>query len=1137
MTAASQPVAATATPTFADIARRFPEWAKKNVGAVVVSAVVSGVVGYVFNVWLMAVRYEGSQTPAGAPATSKGNFVAGGLFWAMLPMLACSIVGYRRAVGRERFWADVRGLPMMLVGLVRREGAHGRVHLLWGAGVALAASLVVSPAAGAVLGIGVLLSAPSVIGQMVSSLVSQVWHRIAQQAKPNAPGQATPPAMSAMVGLLGAAIALIAGFVLPGRTIRLVLAVACVAAALFLGQQARAASAAAVVLVVGGAWAVAEVVFASPAFADDGGFAECGSTIQAWLENCAGADVVRRLGAGGGIVAALTGPIGTFLGGLISGFIPPGGGPWWDSLTGDGQPPREGGETGETGAFDGAKATGEAVQEGGGEEDDPERYRQNEVKVEGEKPTPLDPDKGHTVDENGRAVGPDGEPLKDPRTGNSLPVDTDGNVKYGNEWMSSEEAARRAAIDAETLAARQQAQELVDKAKDIKARLDDPEIDLTTRRQLEAELRQAAIDINSSYGGKSILKGDKSGLGDALDGEIKKVYGEVDPLFVDKMNEMGITRGGEPFTGQDMWDVRNQSSKGLGMDRDFALNEKEIVRIREELAKAEPGSERAHVLQQELFDAKNKGTLAMDANKYADYLEGQKAGKTPEEIKRIDAELARVDKQIAAGATSIPISNATWNGLAQDAYGRAYGEVTGADAHKAMQGVTTVFNPEAYDDPNAIRNDVRNSPMDRARAEQTASVSPYKTFHNDEMARHGDLTPGEATMENARGYAKDMDTKLLPLLQSDPNVDPAKLGRLQAIQETMAAIGRGEILPGQADGALKVATGDPNITMDSAMRQVDANLEAGIKGHPGVTTAERLGDTFGKVTDLATFEALTQQALAEGRSLPEAMTLAGAQTAAGNAAMASGVVNPTLSMVAGSMLPGGMGNILPDQMAENTVKTGWDAASALGSDIKATYASGELSTAAIDKFAESVANRGNVDPFSGFGQAGQLAGDLYERTDGGSLSGDLQQIYETGAGAEVLNESMANFQQQVESGQHGVVLEGYNEIFGAAAELAADPSGTVGQFVDDVKNIWNEGVGDGYWEQAGAQAKDVIDKAPVIGMVAGGYEAIAEGIGEAGSVGGFVEEMGEGAVALGGEAIEGVANAGSAAVDYIKSFF
>jgi hypothetical protein len=324
-------------PTFAELARQFPAWVKKNIVATIVTAVISGAVAYVINIWLMAVRYEGSATPSGAPATSEGNFLAGGLFWAMLPMVVCSVVSYRRSVGRERFWQDVRGLPTTLVGLFRHDGAQGRVHLLWGSAIALAASVIVSPAAGAVLGVGLLLAAPSIVGQMVSSLVSQVWHQVSRRVSPTKVVP-VPPATSAAVGLLGASVALVASFMVPSQTMRFVLAAACAGGAFFIGQQAKAPGVAALLLVVAGAYVLADALFASPALADDGGFAECGSTIEAWLQNCAGADVVRRLAGAGGIISALAGPIGTFLGGFIGGFVPPGGGgTWWDG-GGTGQP-------------------------------------------------------------------------------------------------------------------------------------------------------------------------------------------------------------------------------------------------------------------------------------------------------------------------------------------------------------------------------------------------------------------------------------------------------------------------------------------------------------------------------------------------------------------------------------------------------------------------------------------------------------------------------------------------------------------------------------------------------------------------------------------------------------------------------
>jgi hypothetical protein len=313
--------------TLVEFARGFPEWLKKNVPTAIVSAAISGVIGYLINAWLMAVRYEGSATPAGAPVTSKDNLVSGGLFWALLPMVVMSMVSYRRRVGKERFWRDIRSLPNVLVSLFQSDGDSGRVHLLSGAAIALAASFVVSPAAGAVLGLGLLVAVPSLLGGMIAGLVSQVWYRIAGRVLP-AKQHAVPPVVSSTVGLLGAAGALVIGFLLPGRTFRLLLALVCAGLAIYISQRGKAAGAAALVLLVAGAYAVADVVFASPALADDGGFAECGSTLADWIQRCPGADEVRRLAGQGGIIAAIFGPLGAFIGDALAGTggLPPGGG-------------------------------------------------------------------------------------------------------------------------------------------------------------------------------------------------------------------------------------------------------------------------------------------------------------------------------------------------------------------------------------------------------------------------------------------------------------------------------------------------------------------------------------------------------------------------------------------------------------------------------------------------------------------------------------------------------------------------------------------------------------------------------------------------------------------------------------------
>lgn len=301
---------------------------------------------------------------------------------------------------------------------------------------------------------------------------------------------------------------------------------------------------------------------------------------------------------------------------------------------------------------------------------------------------------------------------------------------------------------------------------------------------------------------------------------------------------------------------------------------------------------------------------------------------------------------------------------------------------------------------------------------------------------------------------------------------------------------------------------------------------------------------FSRVMDAQNVQQLYNQHVAEGKSPEEAFALAVAQTGAGNLAGGTnpfgGITDPRLSAAAGALLPGGMANIIPDRAVENFVGTGYDALEAVSESLGASAASGELDTTALDNFAERVANRPNADPFAGYAQAAQLLGEETARTDGGNLISDLQQIYETGAGTEVLNESMSGFQQQVEQGQFGAPLQGLNDLASAASEVIVDPTTTVGQFVDDVRNIYNHGVGDGFWDEALNHTANVIKNTPVAGTIYDGYHQVFSGVAEQG-VTGFASEMAEGAYALGQEAYDAAANsladAANSTYNYIRSWF
>jgi len=320
--------------------------------------------------------------------------------------------------------------------------------------------------------------------------------------------------------------------------------------------------------------------------------------------------------------------------------------------------------------------------------------------------------------------------------------------------------------------------------------------------------------------------------------------------------------------------------------------------------------------------------------------------------------------------------------------------------------------------------------------------------------------------------------------------------------------------------------------------------EAGEAPRPAEGGGGLAGSAFNRYMDVQNVEQRYQEHIAAGMSPAEAFSLAVAQTGAGNIASdivpIPGVTNPLSGAALSSLLPGAMSNVMPDQAIQSWVGTGYGALNALGESIGTSAYAGELDTSAFDRFAESVANRPGADPFSGWAQVSQLAGEESARTDGGNLLSDLALIRDTGAGVDVANEAMSDFQQQVDAGEYGSPLQGINYLTQAAAEVVADPTTTIGQFVDDVKNIYNYGPGDNFWNDSLNQTVDVIKNTPVAGTIYDGYHQVFQGIADQG-VGNFAGEMAEGAYALGQEGwnagVEGVSNAAGSAYDYVRSWF
>lgn len=302
----------------AAVLRAFGPWLRRNVKAAVFSALLGCAVGYVANVWLMAVEYNGYlKVPPGAPSVGEGNVINGGVFWALASTVLFGIFGYYRAVGWSRFAADIRGLPGTLRGMLGAAGTSARINLLWGAASSLLVTSFISPSIGAVVGVGLLASAPGLLGRIVVSLCLRVWQQVISIFAP-ARKHRTPPVVSMAVGIVGAALALLAGALIPtdttvlGLPARLPLALVCGLAAFVLGRSLPPASAVpALLIAVGLADLAHALVQPLSALATDGGMSECAG--QTWI-TCQGATGVLTYGFVGAAPSGGGAVVGSFLG-------------------------------------------------------------------------------------------------------------------------------------------------------------------------------------------------------------------------------------------------------------------------------------------------------------------------------------------------------------------------------------------------------------------------------------------------------------------------------------------------------------------------------------------------------------------------------------------------------------------------------------------------------------------------------------------------------------------------------------------------------------------------------------------------------------------------------------------------------
>jgi len=440
--------------TFREAVSAVGQWLRTNTQQVVFYAILGAIGGYVFNVLLLMFAYDGFRVPEGRVGVGEGNVLLGSLGIAIATTIGFSLFGYARSVGLKRFASELAALPRQLGVLFQRDGSGARVHLLWGAAVALLARQVIGPGFGALLAIGLLVYLPSILGQVLIRLGMRAVYAISRLFRPS--GASGPSSLAMAVGVLGTIFALAIGTFIENSTVLLVAAVACGAGAVVLSKGGTPAQAA--TLIVGLVLPALLLADVPLAWADDGGMWEHrdkGGTLANWIRS-AGATTVLIWGGGAVPSAVAGGVVGGAAGGVMS------GGGWdFSGLTGD--PP-----VAQEGVTDGV-------------DEDMQDHRET---------TPVD-----GLDESVTTFHPE---LVNPDTGEPLTVH-DGTYEGGEPgmvwddydgWVSPAEAARNIAERRQQIAARER--EIEQWERDTQEAFDRNRVQREERYAAEREAEAAA---------------------------------------------------------------------------------------------------------------------------------------------------------------------------------------------------------------------------------------------------------------------------------------------------------------------------------------------------------------------------------------------------------------------------------------------------------------------------------------------------------------------------------------------------------------------------------------------------------------------------------------------------------------------
>ncbi|MEN3272900.1 MAG: hypothetical protein V7636_1661, partial [Actinomycetota bacterium] len=354
---------------------------------------------------------------------------------------------------------------------------------------------------------------------------------------------------------------------------------------------------------------------------------------------------------------------------------------------------------------------------------------------------------------------------------------------------------------------KQQGQQMAEDFSDLvqKARQAERSGDQAAIAAAKQDLEQAAINIASNYNAKATLKDSSPTLQRAYSDAMEPIFQQATKDMVDNLNAGGMQIGGRAVRPEDFIDLRNAASKGsVPMDRDLALNEMRARQLADDLANM----------------PKNPPAGSID-----EFTKNQ-----------MQQQLLTLQEQATITRNGLTLNGTDANQVMQRAYNSAYQNITGQTAESAMQGITHAGHGEAYPDLNAIKNNLTDYPLNPLHAEATGAVTNYKALenYNPESANHlglgstPELQNANATLETARGVVKDINTKVLPAMET-AGATPQSMQRMTDVKDYLQQVGKGQLAPSTANALAEQKFGTD---VAGLAEQASSNLAAAVQAGP-----------------------------------------------------------------------------------------------------------------------------------------------------------------------------------------------------------------------------------------------------------------------------------------------------------------